>query len=240
MSAWWARCPSTGTSSRRVGGCSTIRTFRRHKSDHSLIFAARGRSCAAVVRSSPLLSKIASRADDKRRMRGLRCRWAHITEHTSTRRDRRPRSGTRVHQTDTMPDMREHRAAGGVTRPADPDRRQVPPRSGARQPLPRPPTKPDAPPIEVNPPRLSKICDAGGRPRFRHGDRAGEGPQSGVRGCPEGGSRGRPPSQPRTVATERAQYGHPTVPTLDLSHCLKPSWSQSPPPTKATPLRCRG
>jgi len=55
-----------------------------------------------------------------------------------------------------------------------------------------------------------------------HRDRAGEGPRPGERG----GRRGRPATEPRTVATERAQYGHPTVPAFDLGRCLKPPWSQ--------------
>ena len=38
-----ARCPSAGTLSQRVGGRSTIRTSRHHKSDHSLMSAAPGR-----------------------------------------------------------------------------------------------------------------------------------------------------------------------------------------------------
>jgi len=133
----------------------------------------------------------------------------------------------------------------------DPDRRQVTPRRGARQPLPRTTDKPDVPPIEANPPhpiprsvtqglRTSEHDQPLGRPPRA---RAATGPAktpAGARGCPKASSRGRPATQPRTVATERAQYGHPTVPALDLSQCLKPPWSQSPPPTKAAPLRCRG
>jgi len=105
---------------------------------------------------------------------------------------------------------------------------------------------------------------AGAAAPCTHRDRAGEAPPAGERGCPKGssrrrpstqprtlppgrrqglrtgGSRRRPSTQPRTVATERAQYGHPTVPALDLSHCPKPSWSQSAPPTKATPASMPG
>jgi len=61
--------------------------------------------------------------------------------------------------------------------------------------------------------------DAGDRPV--HAPRPGRRrPQPGVRGRPKGSSKGRPPTQPRTVATERAQYGHPTVPALDLTSAI--------------------
>src|SRR5690349_9740115 len=37
------------------------------------------------------------------------------------------------------------------------------------------------------------------------------------RELPKASSKRRPSTEPRTVATERAQYGHPTVPALDLT-----------------------
>jgi len=47
--------------------------------------------------------------------------------------------------------MREHGAAGGVTRPADPDRRQVTPKARCTATAPEATDKPDVPPIEVKP-----------------------------------------------------------------------------------------
>jgi len=128
---------------------------------------------------------------------------------------------------------------GGVTRPAEarPPADQPTARRTATAPAatdeagrPRRPRR--------NPPRLSKICDAEAGPFLarRPGRRRPCPLGSGVRG----GSRGWPSTEPRTVATERAQYGHPTVPAFDLSHCPRPSWSQSAPPTKATPAPMPG
>jgi len=74
-------------------------------------------------------------------MCGLRGRCVHIAEHASTRRDHCPRSGTRDHQAGTLPDMREHCAAGSAPgfaiRPPAGDEGQVvpqPPRRGRSRP----------------------------------------------------------------------------------------------------------
>jgi len=148
----WADVPRSGLP---AAANRTIASCRR----------PRGRSCAAVVRSAPLLSKIAGRADDKRRMRGLRGRRAHIVEHVSIGREHVPADGTRVHPAGTLPDIREHRAPGGVTHPA-----KARPPAGhlkARRTAPAPKNRRRSRTrrrSRRNPPHLSKICDAGGRP----------------------------------------------------------------------------
>jgi len=62
------------------------------------------------------------------------------------------------------------------------------------------------------------------------------------RGCPEGGSKRRPSTEPRTVATERAQYGHPTVPAFDLTSANASSRHgvKGAPPTNAAPASMPG
>jgi len=171
----WADVPRSGLS---AAANRTISSCRR----------PRGRSCAAVVRSSPLLSKIAGRADDKHRMCGLRGRWAHIVERVSIGRDHVPVGGTRVHPAGTLPDMREHRAPGW----------RHPPRQS--------PTAGRSPPGQAhgnrsrdhrrsrmsrrsrqNPPHLSKIRDAGATDPCTHRDPGRRRPPAGERGCPEGG-----------------------------------------------------
>jgi len=175
-----------------------------------------------------------------------------------------------------VPAMREHRALGGVTRPA---RRRIP--TAGRSPQGR---------AHGNRSRghrqagrradrgetrrtLSSICDtraahigarsaAGAADPCTRGDRAitsavqctavgrpvharrpgRRRPPAGERGCPEGSSRGRSSTQPRTVATERAQYGHPTVPAFDLTSATASSRHgvKGAPPTKAGPASMPG
>jgi len=168
-----ARCPPGGRGShlpgRAPGGWADVPQSGLSDTVNRIIppcWRPRGRSCAAVVRSSPLLSKIVGRAGDTRRMRGLRSRRFHIVEHVSISRAGCPRSGTGVHPAGTLPGMREHRAAGGVTPPGQsPTASRSPQRPGARQPLPRPPTSRTRRQSRRNPPHLSTICDTrGGRP----------------------------------------------------------------------------
>jgi len=185
--AWWARRPLGGRGAhlpgRHPGGWADVPRSGLSGTANQTIPSCRrptGRSCAARVRSSPLLSKIAGSADDKRRMRGLRGRCAHIVEHASTHRDHIPADGTRVHPADT-PARHPGTPSPGVASPArpKPDRRQATPRPSAQHPLPRPPTKPDAPTDRGETRRThSKICDAEAGP-CTHRDRAGEDPQPG-------------------------------------------------------------
>ena len=127
-------------------------------------------------------------------MCGLRGRCVHIAEHPSTRRDRCPRSGTRAHQAGTLPDMREHCAAGSapgfVRRPAMrvrvfrshpgaavPDRQQVTSRPDARHPVPGITDEAGCEPIEAKQRRALPRRGATGPAKTPVGEKLPEGLQ---------------------------------------------------------------
>src|SRR5690349_1203118 len=58
------------------------------------------------------------------------------------------------------------------------------------------------------------------------------------RELPKASSKGRPSTEPRTVATERAQYGHPTVPAFDLTERIpRPAAGRPARPRRTSPRR---
>src|SRR5690349_12843345 len=87
-----------------------------------------------------------------------------------------------------------------------------------------------------HPPRTSPRSDAGWPTRTATGQ-----PRP-PRELPKASSKGCAPTEPRTVATERAQYGHPTVPALDLTASIprpaagrpaRPRRTSPPPPVRS-------
>ena len=99
------------------------------------------------------------------------------------------------------------------------------------------------PPIEPKPAApFPRSVTQGAADPCAHRDPGRRRPPTGGRGCPKGGSRGRPATQPRTVATERASTNTPTVPALDLTSATAPSRHgvKARPRRTPPPLRCRG
>jgi len=161
-----ARCPSAGTLSQRVGGRSTIRTSRHHKSDHSLMSAAPGRDLVQLWLGprpcsprSPAGSTIS-----------VECAVCGVDVPTSW--NVRPSAGITSRRMGPESIQRAPRPTSGT-----PSRRRCHPPGRSRPPAGHPEVRRTATGPEAtdkagcprrsrqNPPRLSTICDTrGGRP----------------------------------------------------------------------------
>ena len=75
-------------------------------------------------------------------------------------------------------------------------------------------------------------------PEWSTHSRTATGPPRPPRELPKASSKRRAPTEPRTVATERAQYGHPTVPALDLTATVaQPAAGRPARPRRTSPRR---
>jgi len=160
-------------------------------------------------------------------------RRSHQASAAPTRRAPLPPGERRSHQAGTGPGMRRHGLRSTPTHPGSSPACGRPAPSGTRSDRAATPSRGRAPTAPFQ--DLTRATDPFQAPR--PGRR-----RPCPRGCPEGGSKRRPSAEPRTVATERAQYGHPTVPALDLTSAIAQSRHgvKGAPPTKATPAPMPG
>jgi len=229
--------PPAGTCSRPMDTCSTMWVHRPHKprirrlsSALPAILESRGEDLTTAAQDLPRGRRHEAMVRFTMPESPDRGTSAHPPGSRPGRWTPRPPGGHRARHAGTGPDMRAPRAAINTDPPGSSPARGRPAPAEHDQTC-RAPWRGR----ELTSPfqDLTRATDPFQAPRpVRRRPPAG--------GCPEGGSRDRPSTQPRTVATERAQHGRPTVPALDLSQCLKPPWSQSVPPTKATPAPMPG
>src|SRR5690349_19308734 len=147
---------------------------------------------------------------------------------------------------DTPPTIRTSNPAKSTisptTTPPDGDLEEL--RHGPHHNAPRS-THPTAEAGHFTRPRVRARRGTSPRPDARDGparSRTATEPPRPPRELPKASSKRRAPTEPRTVATERAQYGHPTVPALDLTARIprpaagrpaRPRRTSPPPPVRS-------